>query len=763
MKLAEAFPFYTTLGNSIVPGPIDHSEAPPPPGATALDNAWCIVVEAANETLRLAADDLHRFLLEAFGVNLSLTDGTVGPREVRLHLKSLYAGSQSMAEAHSITVDANSVTVEGNTAVGVMHGVFHLQDLMREHGGPYLLPGVIERAPIFERRIHRSAVSPFYVEEAAGYDGSPYKLRSLYGYDILFPPWRTDEGLPAYYADHVLLGLARHGFNGIWLRGVLRLLSHTTLYPDGGEYADKALPRIRELCQRAARYGISVYIYLNEPMGFAEDEPFWKEHPDLRGSPTDLDNLRCLCTSHPETLAFCREGMYDLFSRVPELAGAILITASEFPTHCWSHTPALPADKRDDLVAQRKLCPRCAERNPCDIVAEVVTHLNAGLKEANPRAQLLAWNWAWQRYEPDPQPTILAGLPRDVIVLGDFERGAPTQALDRHYDNAEYSLKVIGPSQRFLGIVEHQRSRGLPAYAKLQLGTTHENPTVPYLPVLSAIGEKYRRLRDLGVSGMMTCWNFGNMPSIATEVANAFTWAPQEQTVDAVLRRVAARYVGAAAAPALIEAWRTMHEGIERAYPGSNAFLYTAPLSRGPAFPWTLERLNRPFPPSWLLVPDAHADDMSQWLSIFGAEGVTRCMEALDESWSKAIVRLEAALPLTRGSGRRELERAIGVARMCLIQFRSTANIAEFLLARERYYAATEPHEHQAQKERLVAIARRERANAAQALPLVDADPRLGFHGEAFGYLFNRPLIEQKLGELDDIIKSLSGDGRRRG
>jgi uncharacterized protein (DUF1330 family) len=213
----------------------------------------------------------------------------------------------------------------------------------------------------------------------------------------------------------------------------------------------------------------------------------------------------------------------------------------------------------------------------------------------------------------------------------------------------------------------------------------------------------------------------------------------------------------------LVEAWRMMHEGLERAYPGTNAFLYTAPLSRGPAFPWTLEQLNRPFPPGWLLVPDAHADDMSQWLSIFGAEGVSRCMAVLDESWSKAIARLEAALPLIRGSGRRELEREIGVAKMCLIQFRSTANIVEFLLARERYYAATEAHERQAQKERIVGVTQRERANAAQALFLVAADPRLGFHGEAFGYLFNRPLIEQKLGELDEIISALCETASGRG
>ena len=51
----------------------------------------------------------------------------------------------------------------------------------------------------------------------------------------------------------------------------------------------------------------------------------------------------------------------------------------------------------------------------------------------------------------------------------------------------------------------------------------------------------------------------------------------------------------------------------------------------------------------------------------------------------------------------------------------------------------------------VAAAVRRERDNALDALPLVDADSRLGFHAEGHTNLFNRELIEEKIRQLDEI------------
>ncbi len=49
------------------------------------------------------------------------------------------------------------------------------------------------------------------------------------------------------------------------------------------------------------------------------------------------DRANALCTSQPQTLQFVEEGCRVLFQAVPDLAGAIVISASEHLTHCYSH------------------------------------------------------------------------------------------------------------------------------------------------------------------------------------------------------------------------------------------------------------------------------------------------------------------------------------------------------------------------------------------------------------------------------------------
>lgn len=49
-------------------------------------------------------------------------------------------------------------------------------------------------------------------------------------------------------------------------------------------------------------------------------------------------------------------------------------------------------------------------------------------------------------------------------------------------------------------------------------------------------------------------------------------------------------------------------------------------------------------------------------------------------------------------------------------------------------------------------MCRDEVANARAALPLVDADARLGWHGEAYGHMISRPLVEQKPAGLRAIL-----------
>jgi hypothetical protein len=401
------------------------------------------------------------------------------------------------------------------------------------------------------------------------------------------------------------------------------------------------------------------------------------------------------------------------------------------------------------MVEDGTMCPRCAERNPQEVIGEIVSLLREGIHAAKPEAEIVAWNWSWSMYEPDPQRGVLEALPDDVIVMGDYERGETTEACGFEYTNDEYSIKVIGPSARFEGVAEFQRERDLPVYAKVQIGTTHENPDVPYLPTLQKIARKWQTLVEAGVTGMMTCWNFGNMTSLATEVTGEMTFAPQPSVEEALIS-VATRHFGPEAAEHMVAGWQqlcTAHDD----FPTSIPVMYYGPLSRGPAFHFVFDQIDEKFPRSWLLDTDLEGDRLD-WVGPFGAEKVLECYRAVADQWAEGIETMRQGLPKAEGRQLDALQQEIDMAAFCLTQLVSSAHVVEFLLARVAYYESGDADEKRDLLDQMEQVCRAEVDNAKSAIPLCDADSRLGWHGEAYGYMINRGLIEAKLTGLREIL-----------
>jgi hypothetical protein len=123
---------------------------------------------------------------------------------------------------------------------------------------------------------------------------------------------------------------------------------------------------------------------------------------------------------------------------------------------------------------------------------------------------------------------------------------------------------------------------------------------------------------------------------------------------------------------------------------------------------------------------------------------------------------LRAAIEKITGEDRRRLEIETGVMEFHLIQTQSAANVVDFLLARNAYYASADAAQRRGLLDRMEAICRDELANAAAAIPLLQADPRLGWHGEAYGYMIAPEFVEQKLTGLRDILDRRIPDERAK-
>ena len=668
----------------------------------------------AAEQIKIAAKDLECFL----GFRLAGNSGN----KISLCIDQ----SMSQAESYIIEIKGNEISVTGADSSGVMYGVFFLEELMKFRKAPILERGSIRRSPSSRARILRSPMSFYYHEELE----------------------QVDQAYPEEY----LLKMAHHGFNGLWMRGILRHLAKVDIFPEFGANSDQYLSDLRRLINRAAKYGIKVYLYFTEPLGFdpsnVEEELIAEKYSHLLGNTNNYLQHRAMCSSFQETKIFLKEGMRYLFSNASGLGGVILITASEHHTHCYN--------SQDEID-----CPRCSKREKHEVIAEVISLINEGVKAAAPDAKVIAWNWSWRHF----QPRIITELPADVILMADFERGGTRTGNGTEHKVDEYSLNYVGPSERFLNAAKEAKKTAHEVYAKLQICATHEISTVPYYPVLFNLARKFANLREQNVTGAVNCWNFGNFLSRNTELSNWFSWSPLPEDIDKLLLKIACRDFGDQAAAQFVAAWKIFSEATEYFPPFDNKYLYNiSPTSFGGAYPLFMERIGLPLPPPWLL-PDIKynasfpcqkhndfSDAIQYYCGTFGAEKIIEGLRKFCAHWQNGVDLQSKALPLVPEKLRDNAEQEIAVCTAIHSQLTSTANVTEFFHVRGKYFDAVDPQGKKDLLCQLKKIAKIEIENSIVLKRCIERDKRLGFHGEAFGYFYTPEEIDRKIQRTKGVL-----------
>ncbi|OPZ23839.1 MAG: hypothetical protein BWZ02_03070 [Lentisphaerae bacterium ADurb.BinA184] len=584
--------------------------------------------------------------------------------------------------------------------------------------------------PIFDIRIVRSPDAPYYEDEL------------LAGQD--------------YYPDPYLAAVHDKGFNGIWLHALLRDLVRTDVFPDMDEAATRRRrqDKLKRLIERAARRHVGVYLYLCEPRGFRCDHAFFQRHPETRGtlgvspmddwmiSPTQPPGeYGALCTSVPAVREFLEEAAGRLFTECRGLAGAFLITASEHLTHCRSH----------EGWGTSAPCPRCCPaRDAAEVVAEVINLIHRGARRADPASRIIAWNWAWNQFrDPQTQAAIIERADRDVIIMADWERIGRKRVGRRTVKVDEYSLSYLGPSPTFRKVLAEARRHGHRVMAKLQLANTHEIVTVPHIPVPFNVGAKMKRMAAHGVDGYLGCWIFGGNLGLMTEVAGRMSFAPQPRP-SALLRQLAVRDFGPAAAPHVLRAWRQFSRAWGL-YPFCIPFLYFGPVNYAVAYPLTRPRpADQGGSPSWIALPrDAEGrlcpgGRTKNWAGPFTPGELAAALKRLARAWSAGLAELRSAQTIAPAN--EALAREAGIAEIILLNLEAAANLIRY----ERLATPGQPPRRL--NPALRALLGDERRLTARALELVRNDPRLGFHSEAHCHLYTPADLEAKLRDLDALL-----------
>ena len=114
---------------------------------------------------------------------------------------------------------------------------------------------------------------------------SPFDFRLIFSYFADYADPLADPEVGSF-PEGLLQKLAAQGVNAVWMHTVLRTLSKDPKYPEFGEGSEARIEHLRKLVARCAKYGIKVYLYMNEPRAMPADF-FAKPGRDrLRGAST---------------------------------------------------------------------------------------------------------------------------------------------------------------------------------------------------------------------------------------------------------------------------------------------------------------------------------------------------------------------------------------------------------------------------------------------------------------------------------------------
>ena len=495
--------------------------------------------------------------------------------------------------------------------------------------------------------------------QSASGGGQDDQLRFLYSYFALYGDPLSNPDLDPF-PNGLLQKLADSGVNGIWMQALLRNISPPTKdFPEFGEGYATRLNNLRSMVERANRYGIKIYLYISEPRSMPPE--FFKRREKIKG--LSMRGFNMMCTSTTEVRQWVTDSLAYVFKEVPGLGGVFTISKCENPTSCYS----------DCLALDAKACPRCSKRTGPEVIAEINNAIAAGVWRGNPDAKVLIWDWLWPDEWIEP---IVSRLPQNsyLMTVSEWDKPIVRGGIESKVD--EYSISRVGPSERTKYRWTLAKKHGLKTSAKVQVNTTWELSTLPYLPVMNLVAQHCENLSREDVNSLMLSWSLGGCPSPNLKLVKLFSQRPAP-TIDEALTTVATEYYGAKAAPDVLEAWSKFSDAFAE-YPFARSMLYLCPVQLGPA------NLLYPTPTGYgaTMVGFAY-DDLTSWIAQYPADVFASQFEKVAAGWQPGLAAFERAAMKTKTTRQTANTKGdLRIAEAAFLHFKSVANQVRFTKAR---------------------------------------------------------------------------------
>lgn len=687
-----------------------HAYCPPSFGKRAIEKGE---IDASGMYLAGSFPDPEGVLETAYAdFNLFLSVYKIGGEKYPVTLKE---AKTRCFEAYTVEVTEEGITLSAEDTEGIRRGLIYIEDKISRQEAPFLLPEKTERWPHIKDRITRGFFSP---------TNRPPKFGDELSDDI------------EYYPDEYLNRLAHDGTNGLWIYTSFKAILPPGMVKEYGEGYEKRLNKLRRVIKNCARYGVKVFVFAIEPMAFPEWDMLNK-YPEVWGA-TTWDNKYCFCTNTEFGRNYCIDSTETMCKLLPGLGGYISITNGERSTNCTSGIS--DAGSND--------CPNCKGKPKGEILSQAVDSLMEGIRRSGSKIPFMSWTYGHRAWKDEDIIDYVKSAPADVCLTQNFDDMGVVEQLGKKRVGADYWLSYAGPSHLFEITAKAAKKYGKIMYAKTQVCCSHEVATVPYVPVPGLIFEKWKGMHELGVSGVMECWYFGNYPSFMAKAAGELSFCHDFSDEDAFLRDLAAIYWGKSRAEKVARAWKLFTDAYKET-PLNIMFSYYGPMHDGITWELQLEPKNFSLPRSWYSTDKPDGDRYDECMQGgHNAEEIEILSGRMTDLWKKGMEVL-AEIPEEEGYITEEQR---SVARALDILFESGHNISRFYMLREKMGFGEVPAKETLEEMR--AIVEREIEIRRAMVEVNEKDSRLGYHSEAENYKFFPEKIAYSITKLEELLKT---------
>ncbi len=621
----------------------------------------------------------------------------------------------SCFEEYIIRVSEDMCEVCANDTEGIRRALVYIEDEMQRREGARLPLGEIRRKPHITARISRCYFTP------ASHVAIEENENELID-DI------------DYYPDEYLNRLAHDGINALWLGATLQHLAKSDIVPEYGKTADKRMKKLNSVIEKCKRYGIKTYLFSVDPASTYKNDKLKDNHPDMLG---DEENnwISHLCPSTEKGLAYIKEAIANVFTNAPGLSGYINLSVGEAESHCGS--------------SNELICKRCQKKFGTlgKTLAFVEKTISDTMKSVAPHAEYISWTYAQRNWQDDDIEEACLSRDRSVRQLVNFEDLGVEKQLGEDRLAYDYWLSYVGPGKLFEKCLEHNKKRGVDTYAKIQVCSSHEISTIPYVPVPALLYDKYKFMYENSIHGVMQCWFFGNYPCLMNKAAGELAFEPFFEDKKDFLKHLAGIYWGSDAEK-VAEAWACFTEGY-RNFPIGVDFEWFSTMQDSPSAPYHLEPIDLPLPSTWTLDEMVGADRVCDCiLDSHTLDEVITLTSMLSDKWNEGYNILAKVNDFSTTN--REEQRVVAEAANYI--FRSGLNTFKFYDLRNKLALGKGDAKEILSQMKDIVLEEIETSRAL--IPITENDNRIGYHSEAHGYKIFPEKLSWRISKMENLLKT---------